>query len=532
VEFSGIPGLGRYGKPSVTIGSILAVLALLLSIIFVNAYPWDTTAYHLPFTARQFHIKDLSGITELLPSRYEGFPKFWRIALYPGLILRAPRLFLICNFLSIGILCIVSKKLLRLPWWLTCCAVLCFPISLEGFRSSYQDFSTNAFIAAGALFTACSDSGNAITNHHWKRINLGLLMLALAANIKTQGLLMAIAVLASCVLWTLVQKRRNQASCDGEDSVCVAHKAHISIFSWLITYSLLVIIFVQPIANIFSHSNPFYPVRVFGLQGTETAYSTTIQYIPNLPIARNLLGFYSSALEIDPIVRSERGWSFERSIGAFNRVNKKFYRSGGAGLSDIRTGGSNGFLFLILSIIAFWPLCGILSGNAQLMLDMPRAKLMTSVILIAFLPQSMELRYYLSALFIACLLALTSANKFFSKLSLIMVFLAMSFSIISVFQGKTVLAEIVGQRAIGPTILNAINVDKTQLISAERCYEMGTLKSNLHGANRALILDKTKVENNIPFQCRMVIEKNTFIDYSDTSNRRQIPWSQFTDPWP
>ena len=515
IKFSGMPALGRYSKQSVTIGSILAVFALLMSILFINAYPWDTTAYHLPFTARQFHIEDLSGITELLPSRYEGFPKLWRIALYPGLILRAPRLFLLCNFLSIGILCIASMKMLRMPWWLTCCAVLCFPISLEGFRSSYQDFSTNAFIAAGALFIACSDNDNSIANHHWKRINFGLLLLALAANIKTQGLLMAIAVLASCVFWTLIQKKRNQVSYYRKKSEQSANKLQASIFSRLITCSLLVIIFVQPIANIFSHFNPFYPVRVFGLQGTEAQYLTPIQYIPNVPIAKNLLGFYSSALEIDPIVRSEQSWFFRRSLWASNAVKKQFYRSGEAVISDIRTGGSNGFLFLILSIIAFWPLYYILSGNAKIKLDMPRAKLMTSVILIAFLPQSMELRYYLGALFVTCLLALISVNKFFSKLSLTMVLLAMSFSIVAVFQGnlKTALKETVGQRTIGATILNIINVDRNQLISAERCYEIGAMRSDMHGDKRVLILNKAKVENNIPFQCRMVIEKNTFIDY-------------------
>ena len=96
-----------------------------------------------------------------------------------------------------------------------------------------------------------------------------------------------------------------------------------------------------------------------------------------------------------------------------------------------------------------------------------------------------------------------------------MVLLAMSFSIVAVFQGnlKTALKETVGQRTIGATILNIINVDRNQLISAERCYEIGAMRSDMHGDKRVLILNKAKVENNIPFQCRMVIEKNTFIDY-------------------
>jgi hypothetical protein len=228
-----------------------------------------------------------------------------------------------------------------------------------------------------------------------------------------------------------------------------------------------------------------------------------------------LLGFYSSALEIDPIIRSERGWSFQRSIDASNPLKKEFYRSGGAGFSDVRTGGSNGLLFLMLSIFTLWPLYSALLGNSQIVLDMPRLKLITAIMLITLLPQSMELRYYLSALFITSLLALTSANKIFSKLSLIMVFLAMSFSMATVFPRKTDLAEIVRQKTILPTILNTINVEKTQLISPKRCYELGTLKSDLHGNSRVLILDKAKVENKIPFQCRMVIDKNTFIDYSD-----------------
>jgi len=461
--------------------------------VFVNAYPWDTTAYHLHFTARFFQISDLTGINHLLPERYEGFPKLWRLVLYPGLELRMPRLFLICNFLALAILCVAVNKIMHMPWWLTCCSVLCFPISMEGFRSSYQDFSTNTFVAAGAICFACGTSSGSQT-YKWKRINLGLLLLALAANIKFQGLFMAIIVLASSVAWALAitinKAYRNKRIMSNSKCKIRSLRASVAFAPFLV-----VVILAQPIWNSIFYSNPFYPVKAFGLNGNEPTYSTPIQYIPDLPIITNLLGFYSSAFEIDPIVRGESGWAFKRSLEGAQQVKKQYFRPGGAGLSDIRTGGSNGFSFFVLSAVAWLSICRSFSGCKREADAVLAAKLMTSVVLMAMLPQSMELRYFLAALYLTVLVALRSPYLILSRIALVTVILGMGFSIKSVF-------------------LDAPAPD-LHLITEQRCYELGRLEINRIQGTRVLLMPKQKVANKLPFQCRMSMDTSTVIDYSD-----------------
>jgi len=129
---------------------------------------------------------------------------------------------------------------------------------------------------------------------------------------------------------------------------------------------------------------------------------------------------------------------------------------------------------------------------------------MILVLLMAMLPQSMELRYYLAVLYLTVLAALRSPNLFLSRIALATVLLAMIFSMISVFIG-----------APAPSMV---------LTTPQRCYELGTLKFDANHVTGVLLLSKQKVSNNLPFQCRLSMDSSIVIDYSDCWNQSLCPY--------
>jgi hypothetical protein len=170
------------------------------------------------------------------------------------------------------------------------------------------------------------------------------------------------------------------------------------------------LIFTQQILNTARFGNPFYPVRVLGLSGTEGRTLSPVQYIPRVPLLTNAASYLVSVTEVDPIIRSEAGFSFARSWHNHNSP-KSAYRPEPLDYPFIVTGGSNGLLFLavfagaVLSLYGFWMMRDHLEMSPLLIL---KRRLFTVSLLFMFLPQSMELRYYMASLFVPAIVAVSS----------------------------------------------------------------------------------------------------------------------------
>ncbi len=377
-----------------------AIAALFLSLLLFDAFPADSLMYHLPFSVRFLDLPGFPDFSNYHQGRYQGFPSLWRILLGPGLALKHPRLFILPNIAALGVLLYCSRRILRLSAAMTICCCFAFPVALLGFRSSLQDFFVNVMvlIASLALFQPASSLDGAIRKPFWisRWDLLGLACLALAANVKFQGLFMAVLVLMAAVVFRL-------------QDLGLKGRATGSLLKRRLVLAVLLIglVFTQQILNTARFGNPFYPVSVLGLSGTERPTASPIKYIPRLPLLANAASFLVSATEVDPIIRSEAGFSFVRSWHNHNIPKAEFMPAPGEYQKYILTGGSNGLVFLAVLFGALLSAYGREKGDQLQDLSMLTLKrrLLVSSFLFIFLPQSMEMRYYMITLFVLALVS-------------------------------------------------------------------------------------------------------------------------------
>ncbi len=110
------------------------VLALIGSLVFIDAYgPADVVNYHLPFSIRFLGLKNFPDFSGTSDDLYSGFPVLWRLALGPGLALDRPRLFLLPNFVGLGLFAFLCRRYLRLPLLITVASCLVFQLLCMNF---------------------------------------------------------------------------------------------------------------------------------------------------------------------------------------------------------------------------------------------------------------------------------------------------------------------------------------------------------------------------------------------------------------
>jgi hypothetical protein len=387
-----------------------AVTAVGLSLLLFDAFPADSLMYHLPFSARFLHLPGFPDLSNYFEGRYQGFPSLWRILLGPGLAWNHPRLFILPNLFAFGALAYCCRRFLGLSAALVTCLCLAFPVALYGFRSSLQDFFVNALVLTAAiiLYRATVSFDNHSRKSKW--IDdwdfFGLFCLALAANVKLQGLFIAVVVLVTGVAFRSYEFCRN-----GRNAFPVMNRRTAA------AAILVMFVFLQPIMNVSRFRNPVYPIRLPLLGGPEPVYSTSIQYLPQIPLVTGPLSYIVSVLEIDPIIRSKAGFSFVRSWHNHNQPKPEF-QPVPPQYPWITTGGSNGLLFLVILVGAFlsvYPLAwtGSLDMTPSLLL---RRRLLLTSLLFMFLPQAMELRYYMTLLFIPALVAVSGQASWLRQL--------------------------------------------------------------------------------------------------------------------
>jgi hypothetical protein len=279
-------------------------------------------------------------------------------------------------------------------------------VAILVFRSSLQDFFVNSLMLSAAilLFVPVSVPTSEYRSVYPFILNRDLYaftFLAIAANVKFQGLMGSVLVVSAWLFFRLKDLGPNK------NNVLISNgKIFISLI-------FMLLIFAQPISNTLQHRNPFYPVRIAGLNGTEPPTSSPIQYIPKLPLFANAAGYFVSVTEIDPIVRSKAGWNFQRSWHNHNRVKDEFKAAPGDYQLFTLTGGSNGLLTISLIALACFSMAAEAKQLNAVNIDhfKLRFRLLLISFLFAFLPQSMELRYYMISLFVPALVAVSSDVK-------------------------------------------------------------------------------------------------------------------------
>lgn len=376
------------------------LLALALSAVFFDAFPYDVLAYHGPFSAVATGLPRLShyGMSLFMEHRFQGFPPLWRWLLAPGLGLGLPRLLGVPNLLALLTLAWTARNTLGIPWPVSMTAALLFPIALFGFRTPYQDFFVGALTTAAVLLVGQSlrqwrESGQG-AGPAWQALPL---LLAITLT-KYQGLFQAvlILVLASLAVLGVSWRQRRAPHRPGSGPLPVLLLA-------------LILCGLHPLHNLLSQHNPFFPIAAGPFPGPELKASNEIPaYTIALGPFKTFLNHWLSASEFDWIARGV--------VPSYNLDQARAQTQYG-GLLDpraltglVRSGGSFGPAYLATMAAYGVAFCqalrqGLREGDLSV-----RGWLVVVVapflLLAPGLPQSHELRYYLALLFLPALTAL------------------------------------------------------------------------------------------------------------------------------
>ena len=402
-------------KNNLTILSAIAILVL--SAIFFDAFIYDVLAYHGPFSVIANQVKGLSDfqLSNVLLFRYQGFAPLWRFALYPSFVSGLPRLMLVPNLFILSLLCWTLQKLKILPWHLTVCAIFVFPVCLFSFRSGYQDFFVGASISASLVLLLHS-----IYNRKLLTTILALILSAFSSYTKYQGFMQSFLVVFVGYL-ALIFSHYASTKDIRFNKRCV-----------IVLSFGLILISSHSIWNLFLYANPFHPISVGPFEGPEMNYTDSSTYTSFLYPLQGSLNHFLSSSELD--------WVFRGVVPDYN-IDMARAQTQYGGLLDpknatglVRTGGTYGPAYLAI-FLAF--MCGIWQNLRSLFIiksinEQDFLFLLTGVyVLIAtFLPQSHELRYYLSVFILISIFSvsyLSRADQAVAVHAALILFLSISF---------------------------------------------------------------------------------------------------------
>jgi len=517
------PYLSRIAREMISLAMhpaiLTAILATLLSVVWFNAFAGDSLKEHLPFSVRFWNIPGYPQSSEYMLGRYSGFPIVGRMLMGPGLALYAPRLLMLPNLIALAILCGCCKRILGISRAMTICCCLCFPVVFYGFGSSMQDFFVNAMVMSAAicLFTPKDTSrGLSVVQPHIERRDIfALAMLALASNTKFQGLFMASVVIFVAVATRFILPAFRQLRVPMEKTIVTDYSVASRHYRmrWIAAVFILFLVYAQPVVNILRFSNPFYPVEAFGMPGTEKTYNTPVQYLPKIPVVYNYASFLSSALEIDPVIRSERGFRFKRSYHSRNIPKEEFKEPDNFGNMWILTGGSNGILYLLLLVGAIIGVIAIPRSTSGLnsAVIIANRRLMLSALIVCLLPQSIELRYYMYTLFVPALIAVNTPLLRLNKLMRLIVVAGLWILLASVIFEPLYFWSRTGKR-----LDDAISMDAYRgLPSEQECLSCGKLEDSAKSGKKELIM----TDYGKAFQCQLRFGRRLSVKYFPSSTR-------------
>lgn len=368
------------------------LIPLLLSLVFFDAFIYDVLMYHGPFSVIATKLPGLFEfpLEEGLADRFKGFPFLWRFALYPAFLFDMPRMMLLPNLLVLGLFSFVLQKLKLLPWFVTPALTLVYPVCLFAFRSGYQDFFVGVTISISLLLMVSS-----VFDQNLFGIILSIVSAALASYTKYQGLLQSFIVLIVGILSLIYMNR--VAYCNSK------FKKRCLI---LIVLGCIVV-GAHSIYNLFAYENPFYPISVGPFWGPESNYKSSPMYMNFAYPIHGFLNHFFSSTELDWVFRGvvpNYSIDMARSQTQYGGILDTAIETG-----FVRTGGSFAPAYVFFSL-------AFASGIIQKVLKLSRDIALTRidfihlhaslyVLFASFLPQSHELRYYLSIHILVAVLA-------------------------------------------------------------------------------------------------------------------------------
>jgi hypothetical protein len=355
----------------------LACLGILATALHDTSLAWDGWYYHLPFAARLVGLVPASAFVfhPANEARYAGFALL--AELFQGVLWRLtgrPESANLVAFASVPLVAWFLRRRWQVPFPLTLLALFAVPLIQTHAPSCYVDLPGNAAASVLVLLVVGAYASEAPVPAG--DIVRALVVGAVAANIKP--LLQPVVGLGLlAMLVRLVQTARDATS---------RRRA-----SWLVAPVVL----FTPLKNTLVHHDPFYPIGVhlFGIDfpGPEAPYASSPPWLAHAP---RPLRFACSLLEIgirplgDPHRWTVDQWMPDDSMG--NRMGGFF----------------GAYVVLLLLALGYRVRC-----------DKTRLARVSAVTfgiftaLIACMPQSHELRYYLSWMMVLVSLNLVLASR-------------------------------------------------------------------------------------------------------------------------
>jgi len=359
----------------------LALAGSLATALHDASLAWDSWYYHLPFAARLVGLVPASkfGFHAANEARYAGFALLgellqgvlWRVS---G---RAESANLVA-FASVPLFAWFLQRRWSVPFALTVLALLAVPLVQTHAPSAYVDLPGNA--AVSVLVVLVIDVYAADLPVRTVDIALALFASAIAANIKP--LLQPIVGLGLAALLVRVLIGARDATS--------GPRARRQAIAMVLAVPLILF---TPLKNALLHHNPFYPIGVhaLGLAGPEEPYTSSPEWLAN---TARPLRFACSLLELGarPFEDPHR-WTVDQWMPADAR--------------GYRMGGFFG-AYVVLSLAAL---------GYRLARDRSRFARVAGLVFVVFtalvacLPQSHELRYYLAWMIVLVSLNLGLASR-------------------------------------------------------------------------------------------------------------------------
>ncbi len=359
--------------------ALLLLASMLVAALHDASQAWDVAYYHLPFAGR---LGGLLPASEYLFSsanqaRYEGFPLLAELA--QGLLWRAtgrPESVNLVAFASVPALAWFARRRLRVPWHLSVLSLLAIPLVQTHMTSGYVDLPGNA--AASVLVLAVIEAWASERIVDVRTILVAAGAAFVAANMKP---MLHPIVLGSLV--ALVIRLATNAPAP----------ARWRLLALLVL--ALPFVFVTPLKNLVVHGNPYFPLRLawFGhaLPGSEAPYTSSPVWLEHWP---GPLRFACSLLEVGarPFGDSRR-WTIDQWMPP----DATGYRMGGF---------FNAYVVFHLGVLV----SRVARDRARTVRTGALGFLLLTA-LTAAMPQSHELRYYVSWMMILVLLNAWLASR-------------------------------------------------------------------------------------------------------------------------
>ncbi len=365
-------------------GFALVLLAsMLVTALHDESQAWDVAYYHMPFAGR---LVGFLPPSEYLfhaanEARFHGFALLGE--LLQGVLWRVTGRPESANLVAFACVPLVAWFLARrmgVAWHLTVLSLLAIPLVQTHATSAYVDLPGNT--AASILVLLVLEAYVSERPVGYRTLLLALLAAGIAANIKP--MLHPLVVLALGALAARIARTRRRAP-----------RARRPGPMLLVLTLALPVVFATPLKNAALHHNPYYPVKLtllgHELPGPEDAYSSSPAWLEAAP---RPVRFVCSLLEIGARpLRDPRRWTVDQWMPP----DAAGYRMGGF------------FHAYVLAHLAH------LAWRAWR--DRSRAVVVSAVgfsaltVVTAFLPQSHELRYYMSWMIVLVAINLWLASR-------------------------------------------------------------------------------------------------------------------------